>query len=187
MEGQSFYTVPKDHFNCAVGAYVNRIGLPQDRAKELEETVAFMVANQYIEMAEVPGIPTLEATPACIAYAPAETASFTPTVVLVAARPAEAMLLYEAALRAGAGNALSNIMGRPGCAVLPLARQSGMAALSFGCKGNRTYTGLPDDELYLAIPGHAWTAVKEKLEEIERANAAVGQFHEGRKAQFHIV
>jgi len=37
-EGQTFYTVPENHFNCAVGAYTHNITLPPEREKETEET-----------------------------------------------------------------------------------------------------------------------------------------------------
>src|SRR6266849_459369 len=36
MNGRSFYTAPSDHYNCAVGAYTHRIGVP---ASQLEDTV----------------------------------------------------------------------------------------------------------------------------------------------------
>ncbi len=172
-EGNSFYTVPSDHFNCAVGAYTHGISIPADRGAVLQDTIGFMVGNGYLRMAEVPGIPVLPSTPAYIAYGPADQVSFAPDVVLIAARPGSAMLLYEAALQAGAGDALTHALGRPGCAVLPLAVKSGTAALSFGCKGNRTFTGLPDEELYLAIPGGKWEAVVAAAESIVRANAAM--------------
>jgi uncharacterized protein (DUF169 family) len=45
--------------------------------------------------------------------------------------------------------------------------------VSFGCKGNRTFTGLPDEEMYLAIPGVKWDAVLETLRTIATANAAM--------------
>jgi uncharacterized protein (DUF169 family) len=124
-------------------------------------------------MAEVSGIPVLPTRPEFIAYAPASEATFAPDVVLVAAKPASAMLIYEAALRAGAGDALTHTLGRPGCAVLPLSVKTGQAAMSFGCKGNRTFTGLPDEELYVAIPGAKWDAVLSALTEIVAANSAM--------------
>jgi uncharacterized protein (DUF169 family) len=179
MRGKAFYTEAADHHNCAVGAYTHGIVLP-----ELGGAVEFMVESRYIEIDEVPGIPVLEKAPAYVAYAPADDAAFPPDVVLVAAKPASAMLLYEAALRAGAGNALANILGRPACAVLPLAVAGATAALSFGCQGNRTFTGLPDDELYFAVPGHLWGSVVERLEEILQANHAMRQFYEARRQQF---
>jgi uncharacterized protein (DUF169 family) len=182
MEGKAFYTVAADHANCAVGSYTHGTVLP-----DLQGTVEFMIANRYIEMAEVPGIPALDQAPTCVAYAPLESAPFRPDVVLVAAKPGAAMLLYEAAVRAGASDGLAGILGRPGCAVLPLARKSGKAALSFGCKGNRTFTGLPEDELYFAVPGSQWEKVVSRLAEIEQANAGMEQYYRGRQQQFPIV
>lgn len=174
QQGRSFYTVPADHYNCAIGAYTHAIPLPLAREPELEQTIGFMVESSYLAMEEVPGIPTLAKMPAVIAYGPADDDAFPPAVVLVAARPAVAMLLYEAALAAGAGNGLMSILGRPGCAVLPLAQVTGSSVLSFGCKGNRTFTGLTDDQMYVCVPGGKWLGVTEKLEAVCAANRTLG-------------
>jgi uncharacterized protein (DUF169 family) len=173
MDGHSFYTVPSDHYNCAVGSYTHAIQVPADRGNVLMDTIGFMVGSGYLQMAEVPGIPVLPEQPEFIAYAPASEATFAPDVVLIAAKPASAMLIYEAALRAGAGDALSQTLGRPGCAVLPLSVKTGQAAMSLGCKGNRTFTGLPDEELYVAIPGAKWDAVLSALTDIVAANGTM--------------
>jgi len=182
QQGSVFYTVPSDHYNCAVGSYTHGIPLPIARAAELEQTVQFMVGNGYLRMEEVPGIPTLKETPAFVAYGPAAANAFPADLVIVAARPAQAMLLYEAALSAGAGSALMSTLGRPSCAVLPLTLGTGSAALSFGCKGNRTFTGLPDDELYLCVPGEKWDAVAERLEGILAANEAMESCYRAKQA-----
>ena len=123
----------------------------------------------------MPGIPTLDASPAVVAYGPV--GAFPAAVVLVAATPAQAMLLYEAALKAGAGNPLLNVLGRPGCGVLPLAMNGQTSALSFGCKGNRVFTGLPDEELYRAVPSDKWDAVVACLTETVAANEAMGEHY----------
>jgi uncharacterized protein (DUF169 family) len=187
QEGQTFYTVPADHYHCAVGAYTHHIPLPEARATELEQTIGFMVDSGYIAMAEVPGIPTLATTPACIAYSPVESTPFAPDVVLVAAQPAQAMLLYEAALKAGVSPMQMGAVGRPGCAILPLTRQTGIAALSLGCKGNRTFTGLPTSEMYLSIPGEKWSAVAEQLVRIVQANNTLENHYVQHEAQFQTT
>lgn len=181
MEGETFYTVPADHYECAVGCHTHRIALPPERAKELEDTVRYMVQAGYVAMEEVPGIPVLDATPAVVAYGPVDDAPFAPHLVIVPARPAQAMLVYEAAIKAGAGDALANALGRPGCAVLPLARATDRAALSFGCRGNRIFTGLPDDELYMAVPGPRWAAVSAALGQVLAANQAMTRAYEERR------
>ena len=42
-EGRIFYTVPENHFNCAVGAYTHNIALSPDREKEAEQDSAWCV------------------------------------------------------------------------------------------------------------------------------------------------
>src|SRR3970040_519124 len=163
MSGQTFYTLPSDHYNCAVGSHTHRIALPAERAHELNDTIVFMAENNYLAPAEVPGIPTLARSPGAVVYGPMEGTRFNSDVVLIAAKPAQAMLIYEAAIKAGAGSAVTNALGRPACAVLPLTMASRQTSISLGCKGNRTFTGLPDEEMYVSIPADRSQAVLDKL------------------------
>src|SRR5690349_12753173 len=101
MEGKSFYTLPADHWNCAVGSHTHKIGLPADRANELPSTIGFMVETRYLDPAEVAEISTLERAPAAVAYAPASSEAFKADVVLLALTPAQSTLVFEAALKAG--------------------------------------------------------------------------------------
>ena len=84
QQGQSFYTVPSDHYNCAVGAYSHKIALPAERDAELGQTIGFMVQNNYLSMSEVPGIPTLKDSPNVIAYGPVEMTFWSGTTSIVA-------------------------------------------------------------------------------------------------------
>lgn len=43
-------------------------------------------------------------------------------------------------------------MGRPTCMALPAALAHGVVT-STGCIGNRVYTDMGEDELYVAVPG----------------------------------
>ena len=72
-------------------------------------------------------------------------------------------------------------MGRPTCAVLPEALQSELTATSFGCIGNRVYTGLGEDEGYYAIPGSKVEAVVGRLATIAEANRQLETFHLARR------
>jgi uncharacterized protein (DUF169 family) len=102
-------------------------------------------------------------------------------VVLLAASPAKLMLLEEAALHAGLGSKLP-LLARPTCMAIPAALAHGMVT-SAGCIGNRIYTSLPDDELYSAIPGAALEAIAEALDTVASANAALADYHRGRRTQ----
>ena len=101
--GEIFYTIPSDHYNCAIGSYTHNLALPQDRTQELDQTLSFMAGIGYIKMEEVPLIPRLPQPPGVVIYAPLGDTPVEPDVVLFAGRPGRVMLLQEAALRAGVG------------------------------------------------------------------------------------
>jgi uncharacterized protein (DUF169 family) len=90
------------------------------------------------------------------------------------------MRLQEAAAHAGAAAKLP-MLGRPTCMALPAAIARG-AVMSSGCIGNRVYTGIGDDELYLVIPGPRLADVVESLSVIAAANDTLAEYHEQRRA-----
>jgi uncharacterized protein (DUF169 family) len=177
--GRIFYTVPTDHANCAIGAYTHAIPLPPERAGELEQTLTFMAGLGYVKMAEVPAIARLAETPGAIVYAPLGETPVEPDIVLVAGRPGRVMLLQEAALRAGVA-APTPLLARPTCMALPAALAHGVLA-STGCVGNRVYTDLGDDELYVAVPGQALAPLMAELGTISTANATLREYHRQRR------
>jgi uncharacterized protein (DUF169 family) len=65
---------------------------------------------------------------------------------------------------------------------VPEAINGARTSASFGCVGNRVYTGASDDEAYFAIPGAQFQAVEEKLAVIVRANRELETFHRARAA-----
>ena len=180
-EGQSFSTVPSDHYNCPIGSYTHNIPMPEERSQDLPGVLGTMTSIGYLKMEEVPGISVLKETPKNIVYAPLGDTSGEPDVVLFALRPAKLMLLEEAALRAGVSSRLP-LMARPTCMAIPAAMAHGMVS-SAGCIGNRVYTRISDDELYAAIPGRSLEAVARELDTIASANEALAQHHQARQNQ----
>ena len=179
-EDGGFYTEPSDHFNCPVGSYTHGIDLPAARAGELEQTLGLMSKIGYLRMEEVPSIPRLPQAPAFIYYAPLAAATVAPDVVIAAGRPASMMLLQEAAGAAGAASPMP-LLGRPTCMALPAAMAHG-SVVSSGCIGNRVYTDLGDDELYVMIPGARIAEVTRQLAVIHAANGTLRAFHTDRRA-----
>ena len=177
--GEVFYTVADDHKRCPVGAHTHRVPLSADEEAELMGLVGTMVGLEYITMEDVPRIPTRSAPLEVAVYAPLDAAPVAPDVVLVRGTPRQLMLLAEAAQSAGVAGA-GPTLGRPTCAVIPEALNSARAAASFGCIGNRVYTGAPDGEAYFAIPGPALAALEERLAVIVRANRELESFHRAR-------
>jgi uncharacterized protein (DUF169 family) len=180
--GQTFYTVPSDHYNCPIGSYTHNIALPKEREPELMNTLSLMVNAGYLKMHEVPGIPRLPETPAITIYAPLGVTPVDPDAVLVSGTPGRLMLLHEAATRALDDRAMPvPLLGRPTCMAIPAALSSGIAS-SFGCIGNRIYTGISDEEFYTVIAGKHLAAILAELDTIASANAALSEYHSERRA-----
>ena len=179
--GKTFYTVPSDHYNCAVGSYTHNIPLPPERAKELEQTLSLMTDIGYLKMEEVPGIPQLARMPGAVVYSPLGDAPVDPDVVIFAGSAAQIMLLQEAAHSAGRTSQFP-MLGRPTCMAIPAALATG-AVTSSGCIGNRVYTDLADGELYSMVPGKDLERVADELETIASANAKLHEYHRSRRQE----
>ncbi len=183
--GKTFYTVPENHFNCAVGAYTHNITLSPEREQETGLTLKFMFDLGYVKPEEVPQIPRLAKAPAVVVYAPLGDVPVTPAVVLFACKPLSAMLLNEAANRAGIASG-APALGRPTCMALPASLQHG-AIFSLGCIGNRVYTGLTEDEMYFVVRGKDLEAVADALDVVVGANAALSDYAINRRQTLSTV
>jgi uncharacterized protein (DUF169 family) len=180
-EGEVFYTTADDHKRCPIGAHTHNVTLEEPERQELMALLEAMAGLSYLKMEEVPQIPRRRAPFDVAVYSPLEDAPVAPDVVLVRGTPRQLMLLAEAAQSAGVAGA-GPAMGRPTCAVLPEAINSARTAASFGCVGNRVYTGATDTDAYFAIPGPAVEAIEQQLAVIVAANDALERFHRERAA-----
>lgn len=178
-QGKVFATEAPDHYGCPIGSHTHGVALPPAVAKELEGILGTMVGLEYLTMAEIPSIPTRKKPFGVAVYSPVTKAPCEPDVVMVRGNARQMMLLAEASQAAGAAGE-GPTTGRPTCAALPLAIETDKTATSFGCIGNRVYTGLEDGEAYVAIPGKRLAAIVEKLATIVKANDALETFHRGR-------
>jgi uncharacterized protein (DUF169 family) len=178
-EGRTFYTVAVDHYNCPIGSYTHNAPLPAEREPELMQVLSLMGELGYVRMEEIPGVFRLPTTPAAVVYGPLGATPVDPSVVLFRGRPGRIMRLTEAALRAGVMSTLP-LLARPTCMALPAALANGAVA-SAGCIGNRTYTNIGDDELYIAAPGHAIERLAAEVATIANANEKLAEYHQGRR------
>ena len=89
------------------------------------------------------------------------------------------MVLQEAAQRAGVGTA-APLAGRPTRMAVAAALRHGVVP-STGCIGNRVYTDLDDDELYVAMAGASLERITRQLPTIAEANATLAAYHRERR------
>ncbi len=177
--GSGFYTEAADHLNCAVGAHTHNVPMGPEKKSELDGLIGTMVSLEYLAMSDVPQIPQRRAPLRFAVYAPLGSAKGTPDVVLVRGDVRQLMLLSEAAHAAGIGGK-GPTLGRPTCAVIPDAINGAHTSSSFGCVGNRVYTGAGDHEGYFAIPGDKLAALEARLSKVVHANLELEKFHRNR-------
>jgi uncharacterized protein (DUF169 family) len=180
-EGETFYTDANDHLNCTIGAYTHNVEMPAEKMEELQSMVGEMVKLNYISMEEVPAIPRQKNPFGVAVYAPLAETPTEPDVVIIRGNAKQIMLLTEA-VKATNIEHNSVTIGRPTCAMIPLSMQSESGVSSFGCIGNRVYTGLGENELYFTIPGKKVSEVIQKLDVICQANRELDAFHHERAA-----
>ena len=179
-DGRTFFTTPADHYNCPIGSYTHNIPLPPEREPELMQTLSLMAEIGYIRMEEVPGIPRVAQTPAVVIYAPLGDTPVEPDAVMITGQPGRLMLLHEAAARTGIG--MQPLFGRPTCMAIPAAMGSQSLVSSMGCVGNRVYTELPESDFYVSISGTQVEAITDQLATIMKANMALADYHQQRRA-----
>ncbi len=69
---------------------------------------------------------------------------------------------------------------------LPAALEKGTVS-SLGCIGNRVYTGIGEDELYVVVPGKDLERVAGALRTIVDANRAIEEYARERNAQLATI
>ncbi|MFN0059603.1 MAG: DUF169 domain-containing protein [Planctomycetota bacterium] len=183
-EGAAFYTEATDHFGCPVGAHTHNVDLPPAKHEELAGLVQTMVGLSYLTTDEVARLPRRKREFRFAAYYPLTAADLPtdlePEVVLVRGGARQLMLLNETLMALGL-ESKSGALGRPTCGMIPDVIESGLGALSLGCIGNRVYTGLGDNEAYMALPGAALAQITERLATIVAANHSLAEFHAARR------
>jgi len=177
--GRTFYTVAGDHQNCPVGGYTHNL-LQSGTMPQLTQVLTLMSEIGYIRMEEIPGVFQLAESPQAVVYSPLGDSPMAPSVVLACGTPGRVMMLAEAAGRAGAKSSLP-LLGRPTCMALPATLANG-SVTSTGCVGNRVYTGLGEDEMYVTLRGSDLERIAAEIDTITSANQALTSYHGERLA-----
>ena len=182
-ENSVFYADAEAHMGCPIGAMVMGFELSESKGAELMDLIGSMCDINYLKAEEVELIPKFESARTGAVYGPLADFPLEPEVVLVWTTPLQAMIMQETMGATSWTGENGRIFGRPACAVLPSAADSGNASMSLGCIGMRTYTEIAPDLCLIAIPSKALESLQEDLESTADANATMaGSYREMRAA-----
>jgi uncharacterized protein (DUF169 family) len=176
MQAQSrtFDTVAEDHGNCSVGRFTHGFAEASDILDKSD--VGALLEVGWVTMEAFSGVATMTRRPQGVRYGPLAEAAAEPDLVLLRLTPRQMMELNDAVQ--------VDWSGKPQCQILPLAAERGVIAASMGCALSRARTGMSDDELTVAIPGHRVAEVLAALQSVTRADAAVVGYAEADLARF---
>ena len=175
-----FATVPADHARCSIGLYTHNLEMSPAAAADLGDALKVFADLSYVRPEDVAAIPVLASKPGYVIYGPLAQIPVAADVVLLFVRADQTLILSEASQQLEGG--LPPAMGRPACAIVPQARNTGRSALSLGCCGARAYLDvLSDDVALYAIPGAAIGAFAERVAALANANTILTKFHQIRR------
>jgi len=160
---RTFDTVAEDHGNCSVGRFTHGFA---EAADILDKTdVAALLDVGWVTMEAFAGVASLSRRPKGVRYGPLREAGPGPDVVLLRVTPRQMMEINDAVE--------VDWSGKPQCQILPKAADDGVIAASMGCALSRARTGMGDDELTVAVPGHRVGELVAALRPVTTADSAV--------------
>jgi len=153
-----------------------------ETAAELRALVQQMSELNYLAPDEVANIPTVSGEKCGIVYGPLAAMKIPPDAILLWVTPYQAMLLNEATGGvAWSQNSGIPAFGRPGCAAIPAALNQGMASLSLGCMGMRTFAEISQNLMLAVLPQRVTPTLTEGLQRITSANQRMYQFYDQKR------
>jgi len=172
----TFATVAQQHDLCGIGMYTHNLEQTDATQKDLGDALKVFADLGYVREQDLPLIPVLNKPAKVVIYGPLAETQGLVDVVLLFVRADQTLILSEASQQLEGG--LPPAMGRPACAVIPQAFNTGRTALSLGCCGARAYLDVltPDVALY-AVPGAILDAFVERVAALAEANSVLTKFH----------
>lgn len=170
----SFYAPLSEHESCEIGAFVMGAPAEGELGQRLMATVGMMEGLGYLGKGEAFGIPHNPKAPKFVHYGPLADAPSVPTVVILFANPANAMVAMEAASPGKGAPFDVPVSGRPACSVVPtVLHGKSPVAMSLGCAGFRQFTEVGKDKVLIAVRGDQLGAFAEAVHKLRSANQAV--------------
>lgn len=175
-----FATSPEDHGLCSIGMFTHNLETTPAQDIDCADSLKVFADLGYVREQDIATIPVLKHRFAHVVYGPLASAPLPPDVVLLFGKAGQMLILSEASQQVEGG--LPPAMGRPACAIVPQAFNTGRAALSLGCCGARAYLDILTDEVALwAIPGSKLNLYVERVGALAKANSVLTTFHQRRR------
>lgn len=167
---EEFYATLEDE-SCKGGAGALGLGKMPPNVASGEFYYGTLKHFKTLEAAKktIDRVPVIEAgSKIASIYAPLESASFMPDVVVIICNPKQVMLLTQAILYNEGGRLEAEFAGKQSLCSDAVAQPylTGKMGITVGCSGSRTYTGIQESELTVGIPANLLKDLVEGLRAI---------------------
>jgi uncharacterized protein (DUF169 family) len=160
---RTFDTLAEDHGNSSAGRFTHGLAEAADILDKSD--VAALLDVGWVTKEAFGGVAAMSRRPKGVRYGPLSKAQSDPDVVLLRVTPRQMMEINDAVQ--------VDWSGKPQCQILPKAAEQGVIAVSMGCALSRARTGMGDDELTVAVPGHRVIELVDALQPVTAADGAV--------------
>jgi uncharacterized protein (DUF169 family) len=164
---RSFATDAADHGNCSVGSLTH--GFKGFAEAAAGGDVAALLAAEWITPEAASKIPFIKEKPGAVLYGPLAAGAFVPDVVFLRLTGKQLMLVNDAWPEL-------HFEGKPQCHVIPMAKESGVVAVSSGCMLSRVRTGMPNNEVTCALPAAKLGDLVARLKKAQGADLKVAAY-----------
>ncbi len=162
-----FATQAEDHGNCSVGSLTHGFKTMEEIAHNAD--VAALCETGWVTPEAVAKITVVREKPTYVVYGPLRDMPVEPSVILLRLNGKQQMLLHDAwpGVR---------FEGKPQCHIIPIAKEGGEIAVSFGCMLSRVRTGMSNNEVTCAIPTSSASLLIERLRAARAADNAMAAY-----------
>lgn len=175
-----FATAPEDHGLCSIGMFTHNLETTRAQDTDCGDSLKVFADLEYVREQDISTIPVLKRRFAHVIYGPLASMPLPPDVVLLFGKAGQMLILSEASQQVEGG--LPPALGRPACAIVPQAFNTGRAALSLGCCGARAYLDILSEDVALwAIPGATLDLYVDRVVALAHANRILTTFHHLRR------
>lgn len=141
------------------------------------EDVQGILAAEWVTPEEAMQLPVVKDSYSHVVYGPLADTPIDPDVILLRVNAFQGMVMLDAF-----GG--MDVVGKPQCHIIPLAKEQNKIAMSTGCMLSRIRTGMSPQEMTCTIPAARLAEVVDKLETRRKANSAVGAYANKDLARF---
>lgn len=180
-ETSLFFAAAADHFNCPLGTIVMGFESPEPEAASLQDELGMMCGIDYVREEELAHVPAAPGPAAGIVYGPLGSFPLQPDLVLLWLTPRQSMIMSETCGLINWSATPAGLLGRPGCAALPVALRDGVPAQTLGCVGMRYNTGVSGELLLMAMPWATADAVYANLSRVAGVHRQMEAHYQERK------